>query len=292
LAVAANVSSLGGRRTEMKSAIIILIALLVIGGGTASVSLAIDSWLDDSNTSATNPSATNPSAYQIAAAVQTAATRMHSFQFDAQMDIADGMMAYSMHSAIDETNGKMYMDFLVTTLTPEPLTVQGEMYVIEDCAYVNFEMLSEMDGWSKFCDPGLLEQQAIVTPQVDFLSQFADVEVRGTEIVDGVECYTLQVTPEMDKIWSWALGQPGMEDLTADIQGMEDLMGDLISDFSIVEWVAKDTYFPVRFVMEMTFTTEEGPIDLTMSGSIHHINEQINIELPPEAADAVEMPAY
>lgn len=271
----------------MRSAMIILMALLVIGGGTASVSLAIDSWLDDSNTSATNQSA-----YQIATAVQTATARMDSFQFDAQMDMSEGMMAYSMHSAIDETNGKMSMDFRMTTLTPEPLTVQGEMYVIEDCAYVNFEMPSEMSGWSKFCAPGLLEQQAIINPEVDFLTQFADMEVLGTEMVDGVECYKLRVTPDMGKTWAWALGQPGMEGLPADLQGMEDLMEDLISDFSIVEWIAKDTYFPMKFVMAMTFTTEEGPVDVTMTGLIHHINEPMSIELPPEAADAVEMPAY
>ena len=273
----------------MRSAIIILIALLVIGGGTASVSLAIDSWLDDSNTSAANQSAeTNQSAYQIAAAVQTAAAQMHSFQFDAQMDMSEGMMAYSMHAAIDETNSEMYTDFRMTTLTPEPFTVQGEMYVIDDCAYFDFEMPYEMSGWSKFCAPGLLGQQAIVTPQVDFLSQFADVEVLGTEMVDGFECYKLRVTPDMGKMWTWALGQPGMEGLPTDLEGMEDL----ISDFSIVEWVAKDTYFPVRFVMEMTFTAEAELIDVTMTGSIHHINEQMSIELPPEAADAVEMLAY
>ena len=275
----------------MKSAMIILLAFLVIGGGTASASLAIDSWLDDSDTAATT-SATNQSAYQIAAAVQTAAARMDSFQFDAQMNMSEGTMAYSMHSAIDETSGEMYMDFRMTTLTPEPLTVQGEMYVIDDCAYFNFEMPSEMGGWSKFCAPGLLEQQAIATPQIDFLSQFADVEVLGTEMVDGIECYKLRVTPDMGKIWTWALGQPGMEELPTDLEGMEDLMEDLISDFSIVEWVAKDTYFPVRFVMEMTFTTEEESVDITMTGSIHHINEQLSIELPPEAADAVEMPVY
>ncbi|MFC2039459.1 DUF6612 family protein [Chloroflexota bacterium] len=266
---------------------IILIALLVIGGGTASISLAIDSWLEDSNTSSTNQSA-----YQIATAVQTAATQMNSFQFDVQMDMSEGMMVYSIHSAIDETNGKMSMDFHMTTLTPEPLTVQGEMYVIEDCAYVNLEMPSEIGSWSKFCAPGLLQQQAIISPEVDFLSQFVDVEVLGTEMVDGVECYKLRVTPDMSKLWAWALGQPGMEGLPADLQEIEDLMEDLISDFSIIEWIAKDTYFPMKFVIAMTFTTEDGPIDITMTGFLHHINEPMSIELPPEAADAVEIPSY
>ena len=103
----------------MRSAIIILIALLVIGGGTASVSLAIASWVDDSDTSTMNQStATNESAYQIAAAVQAASAGMHSFQLDAEMDMGDGMMAYGMHTAIDEMNGTMYIDFRMVTLMP------------------------------------------------------------------------------------------------------------------------------------------------------------------------------
>jgi hypothetical protein len=280
----------------MRAAMIILIALLVIGGGTASVSLAIASWVDDSDTSATSSmnqsTAITGSAYQIAASVQAASEQMHSFQLDAQMDMGDGMVTYGMHTAIDEINGKMYIDFSMVTLMPEPFTVQGEMYIIEDCAYMNFEMPLEMSGWSKFCAPGLLEQEAITTTQIDFLAQFADVDLLGTETVDGVECYKLQVVPDMGSIWEWTLGQPGMEDMAGDFEGMEDLMEDMISDLSIVEWIAKDTYFPVKFVMEMTVTSEEGSIDMTMTGLVHHINEPMSIELPPEAADAVEMPIY
>jgi len=268
-----------------KSVAIVLIAFLVIGGGTASISLAIDSWTEESPTSTPTTSAG-----QIVGAMQAAEAEIDTLQFEAQIDMMSGSMTYDMNATVDLVGRRMYAHTKMTQLLPERMEVDVEMYVMGDWVYMKQEqpgMPPEMSGWVKFWSPGFLEQQDIASQQVDLLTDFVDLKVLGTEVVSGIECYKLKATIDMGEIWTWAGSQLGMEELCIDLEDVEDM----ITDFYVIEWIAKDTYFPVKFFMDMTVTIEGDPFGMTMTGLIHHINEPVSIELPPEAADAVEVPA-
>ena len=267
---------------------IVLIAVFVIGGATASISLAIDSWIEDSPTS--TPSTT---AGQIVAAMQAADAKIDSLQFEARMDVMSGTMTYDMNASVDLSSRRMYMRAKTTQLLPERMEADVEMYVIGDWVYTKQEqpgMPPEMSEWVKFWSPGYLEEQDIASQQVDLLTDFVDLKVLGTEVVSGIECYKLKATIDMGEIWTLAESQLGMEELYTDLEDVIEDVEDMITDFYVLEWIAKDTYFPVKFLMGMTMTLEGESFDVTMTGLIHHINEPVSIELPPEAADAVEVP--
>jgi len=168
------------------------------------------------------------------------------------------------------------------------------MYLVGDWMYMKMEMPGLppeiMGTWFKMqmtdVELGdLWEQQNIAGQQFDLLADFTDVELLGTEMVNGVECYKLQVTPDIETLWAWAQMQEGMEGLDPGLDPEE-----VITDFSYVLWVAKDTYFTVKTVVEMTMTVEGESMGMAVTVLVFDINEPVTIELPPEAEAAEELP--
>jgi hypothetical protein len=105
----------------------------------------------------------------------------------------------------------------------------------------------------------------------------------------------------MEKLWAlMSFGGAG-EALPADLD-----LEEVLSDISVKQWIAKDTYFTRKTTVDLTLelTPEalgmeadpESDLDATADIAIvinmYHINEAVTIELPPEAAEAevAEMP--
>ena len=62
------------------------------------------------------------------------------------------------------------------------------------------------------------------------------------------------------------------------------------SEFSWVLWIAKNTYFIMKINLEVSMASEDEYLYMTFSYLVYDINEPINIELPPEAEAAEEIP--
>jgi len=243
-------------------------------------------------TGTATPPPTGISAEQIAEAAMAAGARLDTCQFDVDMDMAVAgktSMTMDMNGAVDKADRKMHADMQMTTLTPESVEMGMEMYLVGGWMYMKMEipgMPSEMSIWMKSQIPqDAWKQQDVVTQQLDLLADFVEVGLLGTKMIGGIECYKLRVAPDLEKLWTWAQMQEGMEEQAPDLDPE-----DVISDFSILQWVATDTYFPVKSTVDMTMTIEAESIDLHMTMLMHHINEPVTIELPPEAVAAVEMP--
>ena len=99
----------------------------------------------------------------------------------------------------------------------------------------------------------------------------------------------------MDKVWALMAFAGAGEALPSDLD-----FDELISHMSFRQWIAKDTYFTLKTVMDLTLelTPEslgmeaEGDFDATAEMALvitlHNINEPVTIELPPEALEAEE----
>jgi hypothetical protein len=102
----------------------------------------------------------------------------------------------------------------------------------------------------------------------------------------------------METLWAllqWAGAEGG---LPPDLD-----LEEVIADFSVMQWIAKDTYFTRKTTVNllMVFTPESLGLtpepyssfvptaDMAITIIMHHINQPVTIELPPEAADAEEM---
>jgi hypothetical protein len=126
----------------------------------------------------------------------------------------------------------------------------------------------------------------------------AEVEVIGSERVSGVDCYVLQITPDMEQLWETAMEQetPGLEEETALLELIEGMPIEIFQDLSVKEWVAKDTYYLMKLEIDMTaelsaeamgYPGEEGEmtLDATLTALVYNYNQPISIELPPEAEE-------
>ena len=127
------------------------------------------------------------------------------------------------------------------------------------------------------------------------LLETAQVKVIGSEKVKGVDCYVLQLTPDMEQLWQLANQQPLLTDMGMFTAVGEDILQDMFRSFSVKQWVTKDTHFLTRTEVDMALDltpealgVEEGQmtIDVTISMLVHNHNQPVTIVLPSEAEEA------
>ena len=230
------------------------------------------------------------------------------FQMDMTMDmsvaeegeITNLLMAVNADGALDRPSENLYMDIYMTIEFPgvEHMEASMEAYIVDDWFYMGQELPPEPAVWTKSpLTEYEWEKQDIASQQLDLLLD-VDVELVGTEAVDGTECYVLKLTPDMETLWAlmqWAGAEGG---LPPDLD-----LEEVLADFSVMQWIAKDTYFTRKTTVNLTmvFTPESLGLtpepyssfvptaDMAITIIMHHINEPVTIELPPEAAEAEDM---
>ena len=179
-----------------------------------------------------------------------------------------------------------------------------ESYVIDGMVYARPEAPGEEPMWIKSEAPAeYWEMMKGVSGLENYkeLLQTAEVKILGSEKVNGVDCYELELTPEMAKLYQAAMipvGGGGQAGILPTIP--EELIQDIFSSFSVKQWVAKDNYFLMKTEINMTIEStpelmdymgEEGDvsIDVTIIFLAYNYNQPVSIELPPEAENASEM---
>jgi hypothetical protein len=147
---------------------------------------------------------------------------------------------------------------------------------------------------------GYWEQMNQVEPQVELL-EAAQVEVIGSEEVNSVDCYVLQLTPDMAKLWQVAMRQSGItgEQILPELD--EELLQQVFKSFSVKQWVAKDTHFLAKVEIDMALELtpeafgspeEEGSVKMDVAFDLltFGYNQPVSIVLPKEAEQATEVP--
>lgn len=109
----------------------------------------------------------------------------------------------------------------------------------------------------------------------------ADVEVTGTDEVDGREVWVLTVDSTLDSLESPG-GQPG----SGDLLGAVDL-----SNAEITQYVDTETSHVLQTVARINATRSGQRTSITMTTSLSNVDEPVTIELPAEAEDATEVPS-
>ena len=210
-------------------------------------------------------------------------------------------MTMDCEGAADEVNRQMRLDMeMDMAMTGEaPQHMRTEMYIVDDYVYMNIVAPGEPPGWVKFALPeGYWEEMDILQQQVNILVD-VEADLVGTEIVDGTECYVLDVEPNLEELWA-------MLELGGAVEGLPPGLDfeQLITDFSLTQWVAKDTFFSPKgsASIEMVLTPEslgippemaedfDAVVDIEMTILQRNINEPVTIELPPGAEEAEEVP--
>ncbi len=235
--------------------------------------------------------------------------KTYQFDMDMTMDIAaeaegetvEMTMVIGGSGALDLENGQMVMDMVITMAMPGEDEIEMGMatYLIGDMMYMFMEIPGMEPMWVKSEMPeGTWEDMNQVEPQIALL-EAAQVEVIGSESVGGIDCYVLEITPDMEQLWQLAMQQA---ELTGEMPAVaEEFIQEMFSSFSMKQWVAKDTYFLTRAEIDMTveltpeamgFPGEEGvmTMDIVIDLLCYDYNQPVSIELPPEAEEAIEVP--
>jgi hypothetical protein len=170
--------------------------------------------------------------------------------------------------------------------------ISMNMYAVDNCSYmqVNFALMS--DNWTKseFPVDFWLGQDQGNEQFIDSILQSTEAESLPSQKVGGVNCYVLQLEPDIAALQQMLSQQAG---------GLEDVpdIDSLISDLSIRVWVAKDTSYVRKIeivlgahvtgeVMGNPESSDVLDISLTITMEMTDVNETVSIGLPAEAENA------
>ena len=233
--------------------------------------------------------------------------RTYQFDMDMTMDMvaeAEGeavemTMVMDSSGALDLENRQMMMDMTTSMAMPgeDEIEMGMAMYLIGDMMYMFMEIPGMEPMWVKSEMPEGTWEEWNQTEAYIGLLEAAQVEVIGSERVGGIDCYVLEVTPDMEQVWQLIMQQA---ELTGEMPPFNE---EIFRSFSVKQWVAKDTYFLTRaeidVALELTpeamgFPGEEGllTMDIAMVLLAYNYNQPVSIELPPEAEEAIEVPMY
>jgi hypothetical protein len=181
-----------------------------------------------------------------------------------------------------------------------------ETYLIEDKLYTK-----QNGKWTRSMVSGPIKSIAFdernkLSSLVELING-ANIEVIGTEEVDGQKCYKLKVEPDPDTARSilatkaFAVQSSASESLPAasfeDLSGSDPLLHD--SNISYTVWLTEDEYIPVKVDAEIDFAltpatmktvpgkTADFRIDATTEDilTLSDFNTSGNIEVPDEAGE-------
>jgi len=250
--------------------------------------------------------AKEPSAQEIVDGVIESLDDIRTYQFDMDMtmdvageaegEVFEGTMVIDSSGASDFENRQMRMDVTINVAVPgeDEIEMAMEMYLIGDMMYMMMEIPEMGPMWIKSEMPeGYWEEMSQVEPQIELL-EAAQVEVIGSERVGGIDCYVLEVTPDLEQLWQIVMQQAEMAGGMPDVA--EEFLQEIFRSFSVKQWVAKDTYFMTKAEMDMAVELtseamgfpEEGilTMDIAMVLLAYDYNQPVSIELPPEAEEA------
>ncbi len=259
------------------------------------------------------------SAKKMADKAVTAMGEVKTYQFDMdttmEMACTEDEKAIEMSissngsGVVDDVNQKMKMDMTMSMTLPEEAGMPGsmemeqEMYFIENMIYMKMsggQIPPEVSQWMKMPMPeGTWDTQNQIEMNKELLES-AEVKQLGDEKVNGVNCYVLEVKPDMDKLWEVMSQQKSLGGI---LEGIEVSPKDVIKEMNLKYWIAKDTSLPAKVsggmvtVMnseDLNLPAEEGEFEVTMNTdydvSYSSYGESVSIELPPEAKEAIEIP--
>lgn len=258
-----------------------------------------------------------PSAQEIIGAVIEAMSDMETYQFESNMVMSasgeagceafDMTMDMTLTGAVDIENMQMGAEITMGAEMSgeEGMDMGMSVYVVDDTVYMMMDFLGSGPMWmkSEITDEiwdEMSQMTELVDPYIELL-EASQVRVTGIEQVAGVDCYVLELVPDMDQLWQLVMQQADMTN-TGIPAPTEDFISEMFRDFSVKQWVSTETFYITRVVVDMSveMTPEEIGIpdedgvlrmDILMYLLAHDYNQPVSITLPPGAIYAVEAEA-
>ena len=255
-----------------------------------------------------------PSAQQIVDDVIESLDEIRTYQFDMNMtggmtyeaegETVEATVVMGFDGVVDLENRQMKIEITMNMAVPgrDETDIGMEIYLVGDMIYMMLDRPEMGPEWMKLEMPeGYWGEMSQVESQIGLL-EAAQVEVIGSETIEGTDSYVLQLTPDMGQLWQLAMQQPKLPgEEVSDVA--EEFLQEMFSSVSVKQWIAKDTYFLIKAEINMVFASVELtaealglevgvslPTDTSIVLLSYNYNQPVSIELPPEAEEAVEIP--
>jgi hypothetical protein len=238
-------------------------------------------------------------------------------------------MTMEMETDMNSAAGMSANPFAADSTDQGKMTIPVEYYLVGDYVYTKMGIPFLGSQWMKIkAESKNTETQFDAIELSQYLKDAVEVVQTGTETVNGIECYVMQVKPNINKIMEGLKSLSGqamnpianpMTDPTSET-AMDPSQFDFskfIKKLDIKEWIAKDSYQVVKAEIDASISINEADIseaimsqaDMSQTGmettaasngqmtmefkmtmNCYDFNKPVTITLPPEAEKAQEMP--
>lgn len=205
----------------------------------------------------------------------------------------DVSLAGSITSDMDWTNKKAKAHSGISVgYNGLSLTVTSDMYAVDNVGYTQTTMMGTTSDWSKSSLPVDFWADQESQELIDSVLQSTEAKSLPDEKVGNVNCYVLQLTPNIAAI------QQGLSQQYPD-QGEIPDIASLVKSLSIKVWVAKDTSYVTKaeIILSAHVTSQDIgepeksdvlDISVTITMTATEFNGPLSFEVPAEALNAEE----
>lgn len=188
-----------------------------------------------------------------------------------KMDAMGISMSFDGQGALDRNAKEMSLD----------MGDLASVYIVDDWMY----MYEPYTGWVKMAlTDELWEENEQITGQLEIMEQYVDLKILGTEQVMGSECYVIEVIPDLQALWDWAMQEQDMEGFDIDVD-----LDEMIKEFTFKVWIEKGTFYMTQCSISMVMEILGQKMSMQETITLYDINQPVSIYLPYEAQDAVEL---
>ena len=176
--------------------------------------------------------------------------------------------------AIDITNGKIMTESTIPG-TAGAADTTSYVYIIDNVMYSGTET-GGITTWTKSNVTDLSSYDQVESQTK--LMEYPNIERKNDETVEGVDCYVLEIIPDLDN--------PSLlpEEYAS--------LGEMLTEFEVKQWIAKDTYYQKKTYMKMTINMFGMSVTSEVTMIVSNYNEPVTIELPEGAENAQWAPDF
>lgn len=273
---------------------IIILAFLTLAAGCQSKALSTEEILSN-----TTSAMAKIDSYKIA------------YDMVLDMEIVGGKQAMKIAmdgtgtGAMDVINKKMQMALDMNAEIPGAGTSQVkmsltmEMFMVDGWLYTKMTIPMSGVKWTKTKVEGNEISQDQLAQLIQLMKSTILTTLTGSEKVNGIDCYVLQITPNMTDLWQWMMSQQG-SNLTGDVDLSQFDLSKLIKSYELKYWISKTDFNLIKAKANMSMDVDPATvgasvgdfermtmlIDLGMTFSDY--NKAVNIQLPADAVNAEE----
>jgi hypothetical protein len=270
------------------------------------------STVSEPKTSVSPVASTKPAPAEIAVNSITATQKMKSLKFDMDSSMLftlpagknAGTMAMqtTATAAINIPDQKMdiVMDIMMDIPNQGKQNMLAEIYSTDGWMYMKATAPGAADQWTRSkLTPEMWARQSQLAGMTDFLKAPLGLEFVGSENIGGVDCYVLNVNPDINSLAGWMAGQMPSGQTGIDVSNLN--LSKILQSFTVKEWIAKDTYLLSKqqiglkldlASLQPTSPGGSGPMNMDMNATLTYYDygKPVTIQLPPQALNAKELP--